>query len=85
MSRIFFTLTTNSLTLWQITVLVTQCPSLSDPMQCAPSGFSVLGKNIGVGSHFLLQGIFSTQGLNPGSPALQVDCLSSEPLGKPSH
>ena len=25
-----------------------------------------LGKNTGVGSHFLLQGIFPTQGLNPG-------------------
>ena len=24
------------------------------------------GKNTGVGSHFLLQGIFLTQGLNPG-------------------
>ena len=26
------------------------------------------GKNTGVGSHFLLQGIFPTQGLNPGLP-----------------
>ena len=25
-----------------------------------------LGKNTGVGCHFLLQGIFPTQGLNPG-------------------
>ena len=24
------------------------------------------GKNVGVGCHFLLQGIFLTQGLNPG-------------------
>ena len=26
------------------------------------------GKNTGVGCHFLLQGIFPTQGLNPGLP-----------------
>ena len=34
------------------------------------------GKNTGVGCHFLLQGIFPTQGLNPG-----LDALPSEPLG----
>ena len=36
------------------------------------------GKNIGVGSHFLLQGIVPIQGPNPhlpGSPALQADSL----------
>jgi len=38
-----------------------------------------------VGCHFLLQGIFPTQGVNPGSPALQADSLSSEPPGKPSN
>ena len=44
------------------------------------------GKNTGVGCHFLLQGIFPTQGLNPriepGSPALEADTLTSEPPGK---
>ena len=38
-----------------------------------------------VACHFLLQGIFSTQELNPlspTSPALQVDFLPDEPLGK---
>ena len=38
-------------------------------MDCSPPGSSVHGisqaKNIGVGSHFLLQGIFLTQGLKP--------------------
>ena len=29
------------------------------------------------------EGIFSAQGLNPGSPTLQADPLPSEPLGKP--
>ena len=35
--------------------------------------------------HFLSfsRGIFSPQGLNPGSPALQVDWLPSEPPGNP--
>ena len=51
-----------------VKVLVAQsCPTLCDPMD-----YSLLlcrwdspGKNTGVGSHSLLQGIFPTQGLNP--------------------
>ena len=41
------------------------------------------------GCHFLFQGIFLTQGANPGllcctwSPALQVDSLLTKPPGKP--
>ena len=51
--------------------LVTQsCPTLCDPMNCSLPGSSVhrdsLGKNTGVGCHALLQGIFPTQGSNPG-------------------
>ena len=42
------------------------------------------GKNIGVSCHFLLQGIFLTQGLN-SSLTLQADFLPSEPPGKPKH
>ena len=41
------------------------------------------GKNTGVGYPFLLQKIFPTQGWEPGSPALQVDSLQSEPPRKP--
>ena len=48
------------------------CPTLCDRMDCSLQGFSVhgdsLGKNTGVGCHVLLQGIFPTQGLNPGLP-----------------
>ena len=44
-------------------------------------GFS--GHNTGVGSRSLLQGIFPTQGPNPGPPALQADSLPAEPPGKP--
>ena len=43
---------------------------LCDFMDCSPPGSSVhgdsSGKNAGVGCHALLQGIISTQGLNPG-------------------
>ena len=51
--------------------LVTQlCLTLCDPMDCRPPGSSVHmdspGKNTGVGCHALFQGIFPTQGLNPG-------------------
>ena len=51
-------------------------------MDCSPPGFSIHGifpsKSTGVGCHFLLQGIFPTQGLNLGLPALQADALTSE-------
>ena len=44
------------------------CLTLCNPMDCCPPGSSVLGsfsgKNTGMGCHFLLQGIFPTQGLN---------------------
>ena len=51
--------------------LVTQlCLTLCDPMDCCPPGPSVHGdspgKHTGVGWHALLQGIFPTQGSNPG-------------------
>ena len=46
------------------------CLTLCDPMDCSLPGFSAYGncpgKNTGVGCHALLQGIFLTQGLNPG-------------------
>ena len=53
--------------------LVTQsCPTLCNPMDSSPPGSSVHGdspaKNIGVGCHAVLQGIFPIQGSNPGLP-----------------
>ena len=46
------------------------CLTLGDLMDCGLPGSSVHGdsldKNIRVGCHFLLQEIFTTQGLNPG-------------------
>ena len=51
--------------------LVTQsCLTLCNPMDCSPPGSSARGdspgKNTGLGCHALLQGIFPTQGSNPG-------------------
>ena len=47
--------------------LLQLCPTLCDPVDCSPPGFSPWdspGKNTGVGCHVLLQRIFLTQGLN---------------------
>ena len=72
--------------------LVTQsCLILSDPMDCSPPGSSVHrdspGKNTGVGCHALLQGIFPTQGSNPGLSYSSwiLSCLNYEgrPLSTP--
>ena len=54
-------------------VLVTQlCLTLCDPMELQPTrllcAWNSPGKNTGVGCHFLLQGIFLTQGSNSGLP-----------------
>ena len=54
-------------------VLVPQsCLTLCDPTGCKPPGSSVpgdsLGKNTGVGCHFLVQGIFPTEGSSSGLP-----------------
>ena len=60
------------------------CLTLCDPMDCSPPGSSTCGdspgKNTGVGRHVLLQGIFQTQGLNPGLPHCRqiLYCLSHQ-------
>ena len=60
------------------------CSTLCDPMDCSPPGSSVLGdfpgKNTGVGCHALHQGIFSTEGSNPGLPYCRqiLYCLSHQ-------
>jgi len=56
---------------WGHCVLVAQlCPTLCDCMDCSPPGSSVLEilQTRIVGCHFLLQGIFPTQGSNPSLP-----------------
>ena len=76
------------------------CPTLCDPMDCGSPGSSVdevsQARILGVGFHFLLQGIFLTQGSNlnllhwqadslplnhQGSPFAWVLLLIEEPLG----
>ena len=57
----------------KVKVLVAQlCPTLCNPMDCNPPGSSVHGilqvNNTEVGNHSLFQGIFVTQGSNPGLP-----------------
>ena len=59
------------------------CLTVCHPMDFH-SPWNSPGQNTGVGSLFLLQGIFLTQGSNPG-PALQVDSLPAEPQGKPKN
>ena len=57
------------------------------PRDCSPPGSSVHGvipgKNTGVGSHSLLQGIFLTQGSNPNLLHWQVDSLPLSHRGSP--
>ena len=52
--------------------LLQSCLTLCNPMDCSPPGSSVHGgspgKNTRMGCHALLQGIFQTQGSNPGLP-----------------
>ena len=52
----------------------------------APLSLDFPGKNIGMGCHFLLQGIFLTHRLNPSLPCLlkrQVGSLPLAPFRKP--
>ena len=60
-------------------VLVAQlCPTLCNPMDCSLARllcpWNSPGKNTGVGSHFLFQGIFLTQGSNLGQTWVSLHC-----------
>ena len=65
---------------FSVSEVAQSCPTLFDPMDCSLPGSSVHGifpgKNTGVGCHFLLQGIFLTQGLNPGLPLQCSRCFT---------
>ena len=62
------------------------CSTLWDAMDCRPPGSFVHGdspgKNTGIGCHALLQGIFPTQGSNPGLSQCRQILLSYEPPGR---
>ena len=73
----------------ELCLVAQSCPTLSDPMDCSPQGSSVHGdspgKNTGVGCHALLQGIFPTQGLNPGLPHCKWILYQLSYQGSPNH
>ena len=69
-------------------MLVAQsCPTLCNPMGCSPPGSSSMGfpsQEYWRGLPFPSPGDLPDPGVEPGSPALQVDSLPSEPPGKPT-
>ena len=69
----------------QFSSVTQSCLTLCNPMDCiqVPCPWDFPGKNTGVGCHFLLQGIFLTQGSNPHLLHWQVDSFTTEPPGKP--
>ena len=80
---------------WVVVVAVFSCPVVYNSLQplwtVQPARllcpWSFPGRNTGVGCHFLLQGIFLTQGSNPCLLHCKVDFfffLTTEPLGKPA-
>ena len=71
----------HSKTLWWRGYLVFNFFGVSSRRYCKSSHSP--GKNTVVGCHALLQGIFPTQGSNPGLLHGRQDSLLSEPPGKP--
>ena len=61
------------------------CPTLGGPVDCSPPGSSVHGilQNTGVGTNFLLQWIFLTQGSNLLLLNCQEDSLPLNQQGNP--
>ena len=72
-----------------VCVVAQSCPTLCDPMNCSPLGSSVHGdspgKKTGVSCHALLQGIFPTQGLNPGLPYCRLILYHLSHQGSPFY
>ena len=66
--------------------VVQSCPTLCDPVDCNLLGFSVHGilqARILEWMPFSSPGDLPDPGIEPGSPALEADTLTSEPPGKP--
>ena len=63
------------------------CLTLRNPMDCSPPSSSVhgdsSGKNTGVGCQALLQGIFPTEGSNPGLPHCRLILYQPSHQGSP--
>ena len=63
------------------------CPTLCNSVGCSPPGSSVQGfsrQEYWSGLPFPSPGDPPNPGIEPRSPALQADALSSEPPGKPN-
>ena len=64
------------------------CPTLCDPVDCSLPGSSVMGfsrQEYWSELPFPSPGVFPDPGIEPGSPALEADALTSEPPGKPNN
>ena len=62
------------------------CPTLGDPVDCSPPGSSIHGilqARYWSGLPFPSPGDLPDPGIEPRSPSLQADALTSEPPGKP--
>ena len=66
-----------------VVVQLLSCVQLCNPNYTAHG--ILQARKLELSSLSLLQGIFPTQGLNPGLPTLQVDSLQSELPGKPKN
>ena len=63
------------------------CLAFCNPMDCSPPGSSVHGifqARYWSGLPFPSPGDLPNPGIEPGSPALEADTLTSEPPGKPA-
>ena len=65
------------------TITCSGCQTLCNSMDYSPPGSFVHGKNSGASCHFLLQGIFPTQGWNPHLLHLLFWQVDSLPLVSP--
>ena len=69
----------------QFSSVAQSCLTLCDPMNCSPPGFSVHGlsrQEYWSGLPFPSPGDLPDPGIEPGSPTLEADALTSEPKAK---
>ena len=77
----------NGMKKWKKVLVAQLCPTVCDSMDFSPPGSSVHGilqQKYWSGLPFPSPGDLPKPGIEPGSLALQVDSLPSEPPGKPS-
>ena len=87
MYRTSVSFSVNFLVLTVVVLVAKSCPALLQPHGLQPTRHLCLwdfpGENTGAGCHFLLQGIFLTQGLNLGLLNWQVSSLPLSHQGSP--